>query len=91
MKTANMRFHLGLVLAITLSGACTSMMAQARLQSNASGAWSAPSTWILVSGTSGTGVPAATDTVDILAGHTVTTGATTADCATLIIESNGIL
>ncbi len=91
MKTENMRIHLGLVLAVILSGACASIMAQARFQSNAGGAWSAPATWLLVSGTSLTGVPASTDTVDILAGHTVTTGTATADCASLIIESNGTL
>ena len=90
-KELTLKTLTSLVLAIVLSSAWSPLMGQARFQSKASGAWSAQATWLLVSGTSGTGVPAAVDTVDILAGHSVTTGATTARCASLTIESNGAL
>ena len=90
-KEIKMKTLVSLVLAMVLSSAWMPLAGQAKFQSKASGAWSAQGTWLLVSGTSGTGVPAAVDTVDILAGHTVTTGATTARCASLTIESNGAL
>ena len=77
--------------ALAVFGSTTSVKSQARFESRGSGAWSAPATWLVVSGTSGTGVPTAVDTVDILATNAVTTGATTADCATLIVASGGTL
>ena len=76
---------------LILSGVSVPLKGQARFQSNGSGGWSAPGTWQLVAGTSGTGVPAALDTVDIQGGNAVSTGATTADCARLIIEANAAL
>jgi hypothetical protein len=52
---------------------CTTMaQAQAKLQSQASGNWTSAATWTVISGSSGTGVPTAVDTVVIAAGHTVT-------------------
>jgi hypothetical protein len=80
-----------LALVVIVSGAWMPLEGQARFQSNGSGAWSAPGTWLLVAGTSGTGVPAPPDTVDILAGAVISTGATTADCARLTVEANGTL
>ncbi len=91
MKNSTMRFLLSLACVLFVSGSCTPLIGQCRFQSHASGAWSAPGTWTLVSGTSGTGVPSVADTVDILASHTVSIGGVTADCAKLIVEANGTL
>jgi hypothetical protein len=87
----NLRLQLRLALLLALSVTTVPLMGQARFQSKASGSWSVQGTWMLVTGSSATGIPAAADTVDILGGHTVALGATTADCATLIVESNGSL
>ena len=91
MKYRNVATLLSLALTLSVSGAWLPLMGQARFQSNGSGAWSAPGTWQLVSGTSGTGIPATVDTVDIRAGHTVSTGGTAADCARLVVQANGTL
>ncbi|HUI09996.1 MAG TPA: T9SS type A sorting domain-containing protein [Bacteroidota bacterium] len=82
---------LSMTIALAVAGSTTEVKSQAKFASRASGSWSAPGTWQLVSGASGTGVPTAVDTVDILAGNTVTTGATAADCAALIVETGGTL
>jgi hypothetical protein len=91
MKTNNVQSLLILTLALALCGGSTPLAAQARFQSKGTGSWNVQGTWLLVSGTSGTGIPAAVDTVDILGGNVVSTGTTTANCASLIIESNGTL
>jgi hypothetical protein len=91
MKNYTMKSLSSLALVLILSGAWIPLMGQARFQSKGSGLWSVSGTWLRVAGTSVTGVPAALDTVDILAGNTVTTGSTPADCASLIVEANGTL
>ena len=78
MKNFTVKSLLNLALVLVLSGSWMHLSAAGRFQTKASGAWSAAGTWLLVSGTSGTGIPAAVDTVDILSGFTVTTGTTTA-------------
>ena len=91
MKIEFARLLLGAAVTLAVAGSFTGAMSQARFASQASGGWSAAGTWQLVSGTSGTGVPSAVDTVDILAGTTVTTGGASADCASLIVEAGATL
>ena len=91
MKSSTMGSLVSLAFILFISGSFTLLIGQCRFQSHASGAWSAPATWTLVSGTSGTGVPGPADTADILASYTVSIGGVTADCARLIVEANGTL
>jgi|GEM_PF-1298497 len=91
MKSSTMRSLAGLAFVLFLSGSSSQLNGQCRFQSHASGAWSAPGTWTIVSGTSVTGVPGPADTVDILSSHVVSIGGVTADCAILIVETNGTL
>jgi len=91
MKHEKKNLLLSVTIALAVSGFWSEAISQARFESQASGAWSAPGTWQIVSGSSGTGVPAAADTVDILAGTTVTTGGTAADCAMLIVDPGATL
>lgn len=89
MKMDTMKAHWGLVLLIFLSFG--PLWGQARFQSKASGTWNSASTWLLLGGSSASGIPGSADTVDILSGHVITTGASTADCATLTVEAGGSL
>ena len=91
MKSSTMGSLVSLAFILFISGSFTLLIGQCRFQSHARGAWSAPATWTLVSGTSGTGVPGPADTADILASYTVSIGGVTADCARLIVEANGTL
>jgi hypothetical protein len=91
MRTKPTKLFLAVLVLMTVCGWGLPLNGQARFQTKASGLWNASATWVLTSGSSVTGYPGATDTADIVSGHTVTVSGTTVDCATLTVRSGGIL
>jgi hypothetical protein len=93
MKRNKTNRHLSLLVALLTIGLTgnSSLFAQARIQSRANGAWNSAGTWVVVSGSSSTGVPGANDTAIVNSGTAVTIGASNADCATLLIDQGASL
>jgi hypothetical protein len=65
--------------------------AQADFESKASGAWNSTTTWTIVSGADADTIPDADDNVTIKTTCTVTIGSANRNCASLLINSGGIL
>lgn len=69
------------------------MHAQANFETRASGGWGAASTWTVVSGSDGDGIPDIDDNVTVLASHTVTLlgGGANSSSKSLTINSGGVI
>ncbi len=89
LSVAKMTFAGALLFSLVFAG--TSARAQAVFQSAASAGWNSASTWTLVSGSDADGIPDTNDVVTIRSGDSVTTGNTSRNCASLTIQSGGVL